>query len=227
MLMENESCDINAKDENGRTALHLATTAGHTETANVILRESKCRINAADEDGKTILQTATLAGQVHLVKFLVNKDCDFNAEYEDGRTALHFALSMGHAGIALLLIDGNHKSKADLRAKDNRGTTALIYTAYGLSSQLEEPLSTGVSTSTEINGNVPSLSAVSQVIFDHLISEGGGTWEVDSDKETALHHAISSSNEAAALCLLDYLNESIAELVYNKPDSDLLLIRSC
>ncbi|KAF5689053.1 hypothetical protein FDENT_4555 [Fusarium denticulatum] len=228
MLIEKSSCDINAKDENGRTALHLAITAGHTETARILLGTNKCKINAADEDGKTILQTATLAGQTLIVKLLVDKDCVINARDEDGRTALHLALSQGHVSIALLLIDGKQsspKGRANLQAKDIRGITTLMYAAQGMSRQLEEPQSTVASGAAEDHGKAPSLSPFSQMIFDYLIDNGPATEELDSDKKTALHHAILASNEPAALYLLDQPVSKKTKIVYNTTDS--ILAQAC
>ena len=52
------SIDLNAKDDEGDTALHRACIIGHTETVQIILenwKEFGIDIRAQDNDGKTAL----------------------------------------------------------------------------------------------------------------------------------------------------------------------------
>lgn len=59
-----------ARDEAGRTPLHLAVTKAHQATAEVLLK-CEAPINAPDHEGRTPLDLAVAAGHTGLVEFLV------------------------------------------------------------------------------------------------------------------------------------------------------------
>jgi ankyrin repeat protein len=61
-----------AKDENGRTPLHLAAANGHQVIAEALLRAG-AEINALDQQGKTPLDLAEAGGHSGLAAFLLGK----------------------------------------------------------------------------------------------------------------------------------------------------------
>jgi hypothetical protein len=61
-----------AKDQHGRTPLHLAAAGGHQTTAEVLLRHG-ADINALDHTGNTPLDAAEARGHAALAKFLLSK----------------------------------------------------------------------------------------------------------------------------------------------------------
>ena len=113
--------DVNTKDEDGRTALHLAAYNGHTEIAKLLLANN-ADVNVMDAVGQTPLNIAAGNGDTELVELLIAKGADVNAKTRSERTPLHPAAIGGHKKVVELLIaegvDVNAQEKYD-------GTTPL------------------------------------------------------------------------------------------------------
>lgn len=93
MILEGK--DVNAKDENGFTALHVAAFEGDVEMVTVLLEE-EADIEAQTKEGLTALHWAAVEGKADVVKLLLEQGADAGARDEDGWTALHWAAYHGH-----------------------------------------------------------------------------------------------------------------------------------
>jgi len=62
-----DGVDVNAVDEDGRTALWFAADGGHVECA-IALLYANADVNKADEDGFTPLQEASFYGRAECVR---------------------------------------------------------------------------------------------------------------------------------------------------------------
>jgi uncharacterized protein len=94
--------DINAKEEDGRTALLIAA---EKEDAGMIalLADSGADVNARDVDGYSALMYAAYKGNLELADLLLKHGADVHAKDKDGWTALRFALMQGKTDVAELL----------------------------------------------------------------------------------------------------------------------------
>ena len=101
--------DVNAKDENGETPLHLAPTK---ETAELLIAEG-ADVNAKSRSGHTSLHLAAIGGQKEIAELLIAAGADVNAKDEDGGTPLDTA----GAEIADLLRKHGGKTGAELEAE--------------------------------------------------------------------------------------------------------------
>ncbi|KAI8980729.1 ankyrin [Trametes punicea] len=68
-LEEHPEVDVNARDDNGYTALHLAADRGHSEVVQVLLERGADRA-IKDEDEFTAMELAEIAGHDEIVKLL-------------------------------------------------------------------------------------------------------------------------------------------------------------
>ena len=122
--------DIDARDEDGKTALIRAAEEGDTETVEMLL-DREADIEAKTNDGETALMLAAGQGHTETVELLLDKGADIEADiktdYEDGgHRALHFAAKEGRTEtVALLLSRG-----ADIEAKTNDCWTPLMRAAW-------------------------------------------------------------------------------------------------
>ncbi|MHC4538485.1 MAG: ankyrin repeat domain-containing protein [Planctomycetota bacterium] len=115
-----QSQDMNARDENNRTALHEAVRSKHKDIAQFLI-EQGADVNAKGKRGYTPLYSAIWNGDVNMVKLLVSKGAEVNYSPERDYPPLHYAIWMENTDIAKLLLD----HEASLDAKDQDGKTAL------------------------------------------------------------------------------------------------------
>lgn len=123
-----EKCDINIRDECGRTALHLVADADKIEIMEQLLLRDEVAINARNKFGSTALHLAVRSGLQSNVKALLNqRGILANIRDERGRTALHFAARMGRAESVELLLGKN----SDVNIQNEHGSTALHLAVCG------------------------------------------------------------------------------------------------
>ena len=111
-LLIEEGADVNARDEDGSTALIEAARYEHTEIAKLLI-ENGADVNAKDKDGWTALMGVAKTGET--AKLLIEHGADVNAKDNDGMTALKWAAFEGECELARLLIENganvNERSK--------------------------------------------------------------------------------------------------------------------
>lgn len=118
--------DINAKDKDGKTALHHAAVSISTYPSTLELLLSKgADMSARDEIGMTVLHCAAQVGNEIAIVVLRKQGADLQAKDKYQRTALHYAAEEGYIDLFTLLLD-----QANLHAKDIEQKTALNLAAF-------------------------------------------------------------------------------------------------
>jgi ankyrin repeat protein len=206
-LLETGKADVEAKDENGLTALIRAAGYGREAVVKLLLETGKADVEAKDEKGATALMYAAHWGHKAVVKLLlVTGKTDVEAKDEIGTTALMFAADDRHeAVVKLLLVTG----KADVEAKDENGLTALIRAADdGHEAVVKLLLVTGKADveAEDENGLTALLYAAErgqEAVVKLLLVTGKADVEAKDEKgATALMHAVSYGPEAVVKLLL-------------------------
>ncbi len=114
--------DVNAKDNLGRTPLHMVAFYGHLKVTELLI-DSGADINAKDHVGMTPLHAAVLSGGRQEVQLLLDKKADIKAKSGAGQTALHLAAATGQPKLSKFLIERG----ADPESTDSNGKTPLSY----------------------------------------------------------------------------------------------------
>ena len=78
---------MNARDNEGTTALVFAALGGDAETVQALL-DAGADVNAKNSDGWTALMQAASGGDAETVQALLDARADVNAKDNDGVTAL-------------------------------------------------------------------------------------------------------------------------------------------
>uniref|UniRef100_A0A2K5EYW5 Uncharacterized protein n=1 Tax=Aotus nancymaae TaxID=37293 RepID=A0A2K5EYW5_AOTNA len=107
-------------DQNSRTTLHWACSAGHTEIVEFLLQLG-VPVNDKDHAGWSPLHIADSAGRDEIVKALLGKGAQVNAVDQNGCTLLHYAASKNRHEITVMLLEGG----ANPDAKDHYEATAM------------------------------------------------------------------------------------------------------
>ena len=101
LLLANKA-EVNAKDDNGKTPLHWAASAGSKDVAELLLA-NKAEVNAKENHGRTPLHLAAAEGHKDMAELLLANKAEVNAKDNHGDTPLHLAVSQGHKDVAELL----------------------------------------------------------------------------------------------------------------------------
>jgi ankyrin repeat protein len=136
--------DVNARDDNGRTALILATADNSDPGVIDTLLKSGADVNARDNEGWTALMWAATVDNSDLgvIDTLLKSGADVNAQGNDGWTALIVAAAGTYARdpaeADMVAAEGSKKPEvisallkagADVNARGDGGWTALIFAA--------------------------------------------------------------------------------------------------
>ncbi|KAI9651903.1 MAG: hypothetical protein M1829_002114 [Trizodia sp. TS-e1964] len=121
MLLGN-GADIEAKDDEGKTAMMCAAMRGH-KAVMLLLLEKGADIDARDDTGKQALILAAVEGQESVMELLLKAGAKIETKCDNGKTALIYACCDGGYSAVLKLLELG----ADIEAKDNQGKTALIH----------------------------------------------------------------------------------------------------
>jgi len=87
--------DVNAKENDGWTALMHAARKGNTETCALLL-EKDAKIDARSKNDRTALMIAAELGRTETCKLLLERNADIEAKDKDGWTALIWTARFGH-----------------------------------------------------------------------------------------------------------------------------------
>lgn len=101
-LLMDKAIDLNAKDEDGFSALMAAAGGGYTAIVQTLTNKG-ADVNAKNLNGETALMWATIFGHYDIVRILLAKGAEVNAKNVNGKTALGLAVMFGYDDIINLL----------------------------------------------------------------------------------------------------------------------------
>ena len=171
---------VNAKDQNGNTALHVATDEEFHEIA-LLLLELGADVNVTNNDNKTPLEIAARINAQRLIKAFLEKGADiFITSNFWQQTALHYAVTNRDIKTLQMILEHLHKhlsseiAKRYINQPDSTGQTALHH-------------------SLELN--LP--------IYEKLLIDHGAQIDVpDHNGQTLLHKATLQNDTKLVLLLL-------------------------
>ena len=119
--------NVEVRDKNGKTPLHIACEEGHIDVAEYLICEYSCDKEAKDDEQYTPLFASCLAGQIDMVKYLVSRfGCKFDIRDATGKTPLHIACANGYTDIIEYLINECGCDKED---RDNEFQFTPLFAA--------------------------------------------------------------------------------------------------
>lgn len=122
-LLLEQGTNVNAPDEDQRTALMWAAFDGYTEVVRMLL-VAEGNVNHQDLIGRTALMYASSGSNIDTVRLLLAHEADTNlTDNHESWTALMFAAAEGQTAIAQALLDAG----ADRTLQDTDGETAYYF----------------------------------------------------------------------------------------------------
>ena len=120
-LLSGSQCPMDAKGQDGYTALHYSCIYGHVDVIKIFVKH-KADVNSKTNSGNTPLTLAIINGHANVLHALLLADkCLVDAKGQDGYTALHYSCRYGYVNMVRILV----KYKANVNAKTNSGDTPL------------------------------------------------------------------------------------------------------
>ncbi|XP_004688206.1 PREDICTED: 2-5A-dependent ribonuclease [Condylura cristata] len=132
-LLLRHGADPCLKKRNEATPFIIAGIMGDVKLLRLFLSKG-AKVNECDSNGFTAFMEAAMYGHIEALRFLYDNGADVNLGRKTtgdqqklkkgGTTALMSAAEEGHAHIVQILLED---MKADVNARDNKGSNALIY----------------------------------------------------------------------------------------------------
>ncbi|KAL2675550.1 hypothetical protein Neosp_011737 [[Neocosmospora] mangrovei] len=166
---------VNAKDADGETALHLAAANGLFEAAKMLI-EYKANVSEPDSEKRQPLHRACSNGDVGVVNLLLRNGASTQITEEDGWSPLHMASRYGHTEVIRALLTAD---KANIDATERlESWTALHVAIYnGQSDAVSVLLKQGANVSIQDNdGWTPLMTAIKRKdedIVSKLLNQEG------------------------------------------------------
>jgi ankyrin repeat protein/serine/threonine protein kinase len=197
-----KEADVNAKTNDGRTALIVASYNGHLEVVQALLAKG-AEVNAKENDGATALIRASQQGYGEVVQALLAKGADVNGKANDGGTALIQASQQGYRDVVQALL----AKWAEVNGKANDGRTALIQASQqGHREVVQTLLAKGADVDAKRNDGGTALILASQngqrEVVQTLLAKEADVNAKDNDGWTALMGASYNGHREVVQALL-------------------------
>ncbi len=156
--------DVNARQDYGRTPLHIAARSGHSEVAALLLAGG-AEIDAANPSGLTPLHMSAIWGQADVAELLLANCAEVDAENVDRSTPLHLTVASGHSEVAELLLANGAEVNAQRRGRVTPLRVALNYRRWELAALLRDRA--GLVDAARVgatDGGLPEVAAISPEI---------------------------------------------------------------
>lgn len=123
-LLLSTGVDVNSRNAEDRTVLHLAAGNGFLNIVE-LLHSKGASVFLADKYGMDALMWAAWFGHTHVITFLLKVGANIKIKNKTGVSFLHAGCAGGYLNVIELLAE--YESEFDINTTDENGRTALHY----------------------------------------------------------------------------------------------------
>ncbi|KAL2105555.1 hypothetical protein VUR80DRAFT_8170 [Thermomyces stellatus] len=121
-ILLRKDADVNQKNYNGQTALHLVASKNRLDVARTLLsHDPPASPRLRDKRGQYPIHRAAAVGSTPMITLLLEHKSPLDATDSAGYTALHHAIAEGHGDAAVTLL----KAGCDSAKRDRDGLLAI------------------------------------------------------------------------------------------------------
>ena len=118
--------NLDARTDEGKTALHIATENDQKETVCQLIKLG-ANVNTIDKQGNTALVLSTKTNNIDVSLKLISHGADANVATKEGKTALHYASKAGYTDHIQILVKAGAQPSTE--ARDKHGNTPMLLAA--------------------------------------------------------------------------------------------------
>lgn len=224
-----EGADVNAKTDEGVTALMYACANGDLEIVQTLLENNADPNLVPFYSSRTALIAAVNNGYLLVAEELIRHHAAINYKDYTERTALHYAALADYFEILDMLL--YYGARPEMR--DNEGTTPLMIAAFYCDTAMIHRLlqeETGSSSKGNYEGNTPLMMAAQNNCKNsiRILLEESVMLNIRNEKGfTALDIALMHGNDSIANILLQQDSLQINDSIHNGYNSLSLARKSC
>lgn len=199
-LVDADPVNVQSRDDDGNTPLHVAAVAGAVRLAAILL-EKGADYDAPGASGETALHCASRVGHVGIVGLLLAAGADMEIVCDSGKTAVQTAAQTGNDGVlGLLLQHGADETRVDtgvtlLHLGAGSGSAAVVALLLRRSHR-------DVHALADTTKETPLHTAASPQAAALLLDHGAEIAAADRAGRTALHFAASRGDVGTMTFLL-------------------------
>ena len=191
ILLNSKHVDLEERDEDGDTPLHVATIYNNTHMMKKLI-DAGANINSRNNRKETPLHIAAGFKKIETVRLLVSEGANLEAKDKNGVTPLHEAVSMRKGDSIEYLID----SGADVNARTKNGVS-ILHTSVTYRSYIEL-VRMLIEAGANVNYGTPNhevfplhyaMDALEDKAFDLLIDAGADVNAIGDQGNSILHVA--------------------------------------
>ncbi|XP_028659126.2 POTE ankyrin domain family member D-like [Erpetoichthys calabaricus] len=196
--------DINKRNQDKRTPLHLACARGHTDVVQYLLR-NEADVDVFDIDGQTPLMKAVQCQNEGCIVTLLKHKANLHLADVNGKTALHFATLISEIHLVNLLIENG----ANINAATKKGETPLNLAIKRDDEKIAEfLLKKGADVNSQDKGKrTPLMHAACNghyLLVDLLLKYNADTELTDNRNLTADDYAVSHGHNNCSARIIEY-----------------------